>query len=63
MSQRSARPRLERLRSPTDVVDVSGYFGEESLDDTFVTLTDDEVESLTAAVGDETQRLRSVGSD
>lgn len=63
MTECDTEVRLNQLRSPTDVVDVSGYFGDESLDDTFVTLTDDEVESLTAATGDETRRLRSVGSD
>jgi hypothetical protein len=62
-AQSGAGGRFEQLRSPTDVVDVSEFFGEETFDETFVTLTDEEAAELNARSTTQRESLRLSGPD
>jgi len=62
MSKRSATSKFDTFRPSTDIVDVSHYF-EEPLDETFVTLTDEEIESLESRTNDGSNCVQSADSD
>ncbi len=62
MSDESRPSRFDSLRPSTDIVDVSHYF-EEPLDETFVTLTDEEIESLESRTNDGSDCVQSADSD
>lgn len=63
MQQNDSSVGIEELRTPSDVVDVSEFFGDESFEETFVTLTNEEVDALQQEDASRQSSLTSFASD